>query len=97
MPYKAQTLKPRGWVPPDQRRPDSNRRGYGHQWRVLRARILERDPICKKCGEEPSNTVDHLTTKARGGTDDESNLRGMCRRCHSRKTAVVDDRWGRGR
>ena len=97
MPYKAQTLKPRGWVPPDQRRPDSNKRGYGRQWRKLRARILERDPICTKWGKEPSTTVDHILTKGRGGTDDESNLRGMCRRCHSRKTVVVDDRWGQRR
>jgi 5-methylcytosine-specific restriction enzyme A len=97
VPWKAKTLRPIGWIPPDRRRPDSNQRGYGRQWRKLRARILERDPICTKCGKEPSNTVDHILTKARGGTDAEDNLRGMCRRCHSKKTVLVDDRWGRGR
>jgi hypothetical protein len=42
----------------------------------------------------PSNTVDHILTTARGGTTTDDNLRGLCRDCHSRKTAVVDDRWG---
>ena len=97
MPWKAKTLKPLGWVDPEKRRLPANLRGYGYHWRKLRARILERDPICKKCGEEPSNTVDHIVTKARGGGDDEGNLQGLCRRCHSRKTAVVDDRWGQRR
>ena len=46
MPYRAQTLKPIGWVHPEKRRPPANERGYGYQWRKLRARILERDPIC---------------------------------------------------
>jgi 5-methylcytosine-specific restriction endonuclease McrA len=33
--------------------------------------------------------VDHIITKARGGTDDPSNLQALCRECHSRKTAMM--------
>jgi 5-methylcytosine-specific restriction enzyme A len=95
-PYSAKTLKPRGWVDPEKRRPNSAARGYGRQWRNLRQRILAQHPICMKCREAPSDTVDHIITKARGGTDDESNLQAFCRECHSRKTALVDDRWGKG-
>ena len=94
-PYAAKTLKPRGWIPPDQRRGSSAQRGYGSAWRRIRACVLAKNPICTKCWLEPSNTVDHIVTKARGGTDDEANLQALCRECHSRKTALIDDRWGR--
>ena len=30
--------------------------------------------------------VDHITPKAQGGTDDESNLEAICREHHTRKT-----------
>jgi 5-methylcytosine-specific restriction protein A len=95
MPYSAKVLKPRGWIPPEKRRQNSAARGYGYAWRKLRQRILEQFPICVKCGLTPSDTVDHVITKVRGGSDDESNLQALCRECHSRKTALVDDRWGK--
>ena len=94
-PYSAKTLKPRGWIDPEKRRGNSAQRGYGYRWRKIRARVLEQHPICMKCNQAPSNTVDHILTKAQGGTDDESNLQALYRECHSRKTALVDDRWGR--
>lgn len=95
MPWKAQTLKPVGWVHPEKRRPNAAQRGYDHRWRKIRAEILQRDPVCVICHAARSDTVDHILTKARGGTDDPRNLRGLCRQCHSRKTVYVDDRWGR--
>ena len=94
-PWAAKTLKPLGWVDPEKRRPNSAARGYGSAWRKIHARVLEQHPVCVKCGEEPSDTVDHIITKARSGTDDESNLQALCRECHSRKTAVADHRWGK--
>jgi 5-methylcytosine-specific restriction protein A len=93
-PYSAKTLKPRGWIHPEKRRPNSAARGFGSQWRKTRKRILERDPVCVICRTEPSNTVDHIISTAKGGSGDDSNLRGLCRDCHSRKTALADDRWG---
>ncbi|WP_431608422.1 HNH endonuclease signature motif containing protein, partial [Enterobacter asburiae] len=36
----------------------------------------------------PAETVDHITAKANGGTDDLSNLESLCKPCHRAKTAV---------
>lgn len=71
-----------------------NERGYQGVWRKIRARILYRDPICRACGVAGSAEVDHIVPKKRGGTNDDSNLQGLCKPCHSRKTAREDGRWG---
>lgn len=34
----------------------------------------------------PATEVDHITPKAEGGTDDRSNLQGLCTDCHKAKT-----------
>ena len=47
MPYKAATLKPRGWIDPEKRRGNSAQRGYGYQWRKIRARVLEQHPTVR--------------------------------------------------
>jgi len=66
-------------------------RGYGHQWDKLRQRILSRDNhLCQEClrgGKVTAgNQVDHITPKAKRGTDDESNLQCLCKPCHDAKT-----------
>lgn len=58
-------------------------RGYGTAWEKLRARILKRDGyLCQACQREgrvgPATSVDHIKAKAKGGTDDPSNLEGIC-------------------
>jgi len=55
-------------------------------WKKIRARILERDPICKLCGVRPSTHCDHIVAK----TDDHSDtgLQGVCGECHGRKSAA---------
>jgi 5-methylcytosine-specific restriction protein A len=67
-------------------------RGYGSVWDKLRLFILQRDgylcqcPLCKG-GElrlTPATHVDHILPKARGGTDDPSNLRAINVECHKR-------------
>jgi 5-methylcytosine-specific restriction protein A len=66
-------------------------------WRKLRALILQRDPICRDesgC-TRPSTDVDHIIPRRAGGSDDPSDLRGLCHRHHSSKTARLDGRWGR--
>ncbi|MFN0133413.1 MAG: HNH endonuclease [Phycisphaerales bacterium] len=65
----------------------STSRGYGSVWRRLRKLVLARDPFCMACHRNPSKHVDHIKAKANGGTDDMGNLRGLCERCHMRKTA----------
>ena len=57
--------------------------------------VLERDPICRGCGRAPSVHVDHVLPRAQGGTDDPSNLQGLCTPCHSRKTVTQDGGFGR--
>ncbi|WPO70211.1 HNH endonuclease signature motif containing protein [Streptomyces sp. KN37] len=54
-------------------------------WAKIRARILERDPICVLCGVRPSAFCDHIVAKAdRHGDDD---LQGVCGPCHDQKSA----------
>lgn len=67
-------------------------RGYGAKWQKLRLRILARDLwLCQPCLSKGRPTqatqVDHLTPKAKGGTDAEDNLQAICEDCHKRKTA----------
>ncbi|AXG42238.1 MULTISPECIES: HNH endonuclease [Photorhabdus] len=68
-------------------------RGYGSRWDATRPRILKRDKyLCQDCkrGKRAvtATTVDHIIPKARGGTDDDSNLQSLCWSCHRRKTAT---------
>jgi 5-methylcytosine-specific restriction protein A len=44
-----------------------------------------------RCGEcklllEAAYEVDHIVPLAAGGSNEESNLRALCRRCHGLKT-----------
>lgn len=54
-------------------------------WAKIRARILERDPVCKICNVRPSAFCDHIIAKA----DDhsETGLQGVCGPCHDQKSA----------
>jgi 5-methylcytosine-specific restriction protein A len=67
------------------------------QWREIRAAVLKRDPICTSCLVNKSTDADHYVARAKGGSDDLSNLRGMCHSCHSRKTAKQDAGFGNAR
>jgi 5-methylcytosine-specific restriction protein A len=76
----------------DRHRPNSAMRGFGRPWRRLRESILNRDPLCVnlfgiKDHVALSTDVDHILPVAQGGTEDASNLQGLCHSCHSRKTA----------
>jgi 5-methylcytosine-specific restriction enzyme A len=66
-------------------RGSATQRGYGHEWRKIRAAILQAQPYCR-CGA-PATDVDHRIPLAAGGTNHPSNLEPMCRTCHNRKGA----------
>lgn len=83
-------------------------RGYGAAWDKLRKVIMARDSyLCQPCLAKgrptPANAVDHITPKAKGGTDDPANLQAICHDCHEAKTtqenggririAIGDDGW----
>lgn len=88
----------------DEQRGSSAQRGYDARWRRLRRMVLARQPLCAdpfgvhaERGElVPATEVDHIVAKSQGGDDSMNNLQGLCKSCHSRKTAVRDGRWGRG-
>lgn len=69
-------------------------RGYGAAWDKLRKQILDRDCYLCQCPQckggmlrvTPANEVDHILSKAQGGTDDTSNLRAVNHECHKRIT-----------
>lgn len=74
----------------DQHRPSASKRGYGHTWQKLRKLILHRDPVCVMCAREAATEVDHIVALAKGGDNALENLQGLCKSCHSRKTATED-------
>ena len=53
--------------------------------------VLTRDDhLCQACLSRdrvtPANQVDHIVPRAKGGTDDLSNLQSICEPCHKLKT-----------
>jgi 5-methylcytosine-specific restriction enzyme A len=72
----------------DQRRGSSTERGYNSpEWRALVAQVKLEEPFCRWPGcDQPTEEVDHRLPKSQGGTDDRSNLQGLCRPHHSQKT-----------
>ena len=70
----------------------SNRKGSSRRGRKVRARILERDPICTICGKNPSSVCDHVWQVAHGAPENyadvpEELLRGICVPCDRRLSA----------
>ena len=98
MAHRLKTLQPRvktlvqraqGWA---QTTTDgTTARGYGWAWQQLRERILQRDcGLCQECKAQGrislAHAVDHIVPKSQGGSDDELNLRAICKPCHAVKT-----------
>jgi 5-methylcytosine-specific restriction endonuclease McrA len=104
MPHKPPTHRPHGWRSRQQQlaeldlaRGPSSKRGYDGDWKKLRARFLSENPIC--CVEdchEPATVVDHIVTirENPGLRLVWSNLRPMCHKHHSARTAR-DHSWHR--
>lgn len=71
------------WKPPsinDRRSP------YGAAWQRQRAATLRAEPLCRMClsaGRTVAATVvDHIQPLEDGGTNEQSNLQPLCKRCH---------------
>lgn len=81
----------------DRKRGSASARGYGTDWRALRASVPHAPCAGAGCGAPwaPSHHLDHVKPRRQGGTDDPSNLQWLCRRCHASKTARQDGGFGR--
>lgn len=72
----------------------STARGYGADWRRVRAQVLSGEPLCRLCAEAGRVTaatdVDHIEP-FQGLADPRrlavANLRPLCRPCHMARTA----------
>lgn len=81
----------------DERRGSSTERGYDWTWRTrIRPAALAREPLCRMCNDEGRVTaaceVDHIDGNSRN--NDPANLRPLCKRHHSQRTAR-DQAFGR--
>ena len=87
----------------DRQRGSAHARGYNARWERERKAFLEAHPLCM-CEEHQArddapagDTVDHIIPH-RGDPVlfwDQRNWQTMTKRCHDRKTAREDGRWGR--
>lgn len=84
----------------DKQRGSAAIRGYDTRWRAARKIFLRRNPLCAECQSKgilkAAAVVDHIIPH-KGDTGlfwDESNWQALCKRCHDRKTAKDDGRWG---
>ena len=77
---------------------------YTKRWKDIRKLVLNNHPLCadpqnhhKRYGQGrmPATEVDHID----GNPDNNEmeNLQALCKGCHSRKTALEQDRWGKNK
>lgn len=62
---------------------------YGTNWNQVKAKIRERDRVCKNCGKTPEQNgraldVHHIDPYRFSGNNDPDNLIALCRSCHMR-------------
>lgn len=85
------TLKPRVGTLATQVRSHQVGRNRGRPWTRLRARLLSERPLCVHCERQgrvaEATELDHIVPLWQAGTDDPSNLQGLCGDCHRTKTA----------
>lgn len=74
------------------------KRPRGRAGATIRAQRLAAEPLCRDCAEagdkRPSEEIDHIIPLAFGGTDDDDNIRALCRNCHWMRTREQRRRYG---
>jgi len=92
----------------DRQRGTAHERGYTAAWAARSKRFRQQHPICgerhdgtmdtvhSECAAAglttPAQCVDHIVSKANGGTDDEENLMSACTRCNVAKRNRLERR-----
>jgi 5-methylcytosine-specific restriction enzyme A len=78
----------------------STQRGYGYKWQQARARYLSKHPLCAHCEAAGKVTIatdlDHIVPH-KGDMAlfwDSDGWQGLCKSCHSIKTATEDGGFG---
>ena len=86
-PSRCAECRGRSWSNP----PPANSYAYGYGWQVIRKQVLVRDGY--QCQLRYANICvgrasqcDHIVQPEAGGTNDLSNLRAVCVKCHRRRT-----------
>ena len=63
----------------------------GRQGMAQRLRRLKAEPLCRDCASagivREATVPDHIVPLARGGSDEDSNMRCLCAVCHAKRTA----------
>jgi 5-methylcytosine-specific restriction protein A len=89
--------------PAEIERGNSNARGYGYKWQQARAGYLAKHPLCAECERQGKITVavdlDHIEPHKLDMDVfwDRGNWQGLCKSCHSAKTAREDGGFGNAR
>jgi 5-methylcytosine-specific restriction protein A len=87
----------------NEQRGSATARGYDSRWQKARKVYLAKHPLCE-CNEcktmgrlLPATVVDHIIPHKgnKGLFWDQANWQAMSKKCHDRKTAREDGRWGR--
>jgi 5-methylcytosine-specific restriction protein A len=94
---KGRVYKANGWTK------NNNRKLYDSSyWRNnIRVEVKRRDPFCVECltiGKYVQTTdIDHIKSISMGGDEYElSNLQGLCKKCHNKKSAIERKAGGEG-
>ena len=88
--------------PKEAKRLTASQRGYTFRWSKVSKAYLQQHPWCSECARQGRMTtateVDHIIPHRgdRGLFWDQSNWQGLCKRCHSIKTAREDGGFGLG-
>lgn len=69
------------------------------EWRAVRRRKLNQNPLCEECLKHnkvtPATIVDHIKPIKQGGEPfNMNNLQSLCTECHSRKSVQEGSRYG---
>ena len=82
----------------ERRRPNASQRGYGRDWRKVRALVLADEPLCRLCTQQgrvtAATVVDHIIRiKVRPDLRlARENLQPLCKACHDSAAQSRDRR-----